>query len=96
MCLAEELDLSRNAFTGTIPSEIGRVSHLRELSLEFNELEGQLPSEIGQLTLLSTLSIQNNNFSGTIPTSVCSLQNSGVVIVHGAGAGNGRLGGCNF
>ncbi|CAB9518684.1 LRR receptor-like serine threonine-protein kinase [Seminavis robusta] len=61
--------------TGTIPTEIGRVTDLESLYLHANQLTGEVPSEIGQLTLLERLWVQNNPVAGTIMTEVGLLTN---------------------
>ena len=47
------LTLYGNNLTGTIPSELGKLTKLRYLSLALNPLTGPIPSEIGLLTALS-------------------------------------------
>ena len=51
------LDLSNNGLTGSLPSEIGRLTQLSVLMLSDNGLTGSLPSEIGRLTQLSYLAL---------------------------------------
>jgi hypothetical protein len=53
----ESLDLSVNAFRGTIPTDIRRLRSLRYLALGVNVLYGTLPSELGELTLLERFDI---------------------------------------
>ena len=44
------LDLSENELSGSIPSELGEFTELKELHLEENELSGSIPPELGKLT----------------------------------------------
>ena len=44
-----------NAFTGSIPSEVGELAGLNYLYLSNNFLTGSIPSEIGELTGLESL-----------------------------------------
>jgi Leucine-rich repeat (LRR) protein len=46
------LGLSRNLLTGTIPTELGKLTNLRMLSLSGNQLTGTIPSELGKLNNL--------------------------------------------
>ena len=48
----EILSLDSNFFTGSIPSEMGRLTNLTLLDLEGNLLRGTIPTEIGLLTKL--------------------------------------------
>ena len=45
--------MSYNQLSGSIPSEIGRLSQLTVLGLAGNKLSGLLPAEIGHLTQLT-------------------------------------------
>ena len=59
MCLftdqygVETLFLEKNFFTGSIPSEMGRLKNLTLVDLQGNHLWGTIPTEIGLLTNLS-------------------------------------------
>jgi len=69
----EELSLSKNQLTGSIPQEIGNLSNLERLLLSDNQLTGSIPPEIGNLTNLTYLSLTRNQLSGTIPESIANL-----------------------
>lgn len=62
-----ELDLSGNELTGTIPQEIGTLSHLTRLDLSRNRLIGVPPPELRNLWQLHYLRLDDNEFSGPIP-----------------------------
>ena len=49
------LKLFVNQLSGTIPGEIGNLTHLTELGLGGNQLSGIIPGEIGNLTNLTNL-----------------------------------------
>ena len=57
-----ELLLSKCSLSGTIPTELGQLTDLKQLGLYTNSLSGTIPSELGQLTALTILRIQNNRF----------------------------------
>ncbi|KAI5312967.1 hypothetical protein L3X38_042141 [Prunus dulcis] len=63
------LNLSKNAFTGEIPSSFGNMSALECLDLSQNKLSGYVPPQLGKLTFLSFLNLSNNQLVGRIPTS---------------------------
>jgi len=70
-----------NNLAGTVPAEIGQLSHLQTLRLSANLLSGTIPPEIGGLSDLEYLHLENNNsdpdhptgLSGSIPTSLGNL-----------------------
>ncbi|KAL5990460.1 hypothetical protein ACLOJK_011362 [Asimina triloba] len=61
------LDVSRNSFHGTIPTQICTLSKLTLLDLSSNHFSGSLPSALVKLTALSYLYLSENKISGTIP-----------------------------
>ncbi|TYJ48286.1 hypothetical protein E1A91_A01G051400v1 [Gossypium mustelinum] len=58
---------------GSIPSEIGNLSHLINIELGGNKLIGQIPTTIGVLEDLQSLSLENNKLEGSIPSELCHL-----------------------
>ena len=78
-----EIDLANNRLSGTIPSELGRLSNLRGLWLAENRLSGRIPPELGNLSNLENLDINANDLSGTIPTELGNLSNLGVLLLAG-------------
>ncbi|CAA0839182.1 Probable inactive receptor kinase [Striga hermonthica] len=63
----ESLDLSNNALTGELPSDIGNWGMLKLFNLSRNNLSGQIPSELSKLTVLEYLDLSHNYFNGHIP-----------------------------
>lgn len=55
---------------GSVPSEFGKMTSLRDISLYRNKLNGPLPSQMGRLTRLSVLNLDNNQFTGTLPSEL--------------------------
>ena len=76
--MKETLWLGENPYiSGTIPTEIGKLSNLDDLRL--NGLTNmnppsQLPSEIGKLTSLRVLNVSQTPLAGTLPTEIWSLR----------------------
>jgi hypothetical protein len=63
----EILTLQANAFTGTISSDIGRLSKLEQFDLVLSNVQGSIPTEMGMCTGLQTLHITGNNaLTGTV------------------------------
>ena len=83
------LDLPQNELSGTIPSELGRLTNLRWLSLYGNQLSGEIPPELGNLATLESLELSNNQLSGKIPPQLSNLINLRVLWLY-----NNRLEGC--
>jgi len=66
----EQIGLSINEFTGTIPTEIGNLSKLWFLWLGWNSFSGPVPGWIGTSKLtqsLEQLDISGSNMDGTLP-----------------------------
>jgi Leucine-rich repeat (LRR) protein len=60
---------------GNLPTEIGRLTKLKELWYHANAMSGTLPSELGRLTLLTGLRLHHNNaVSGRVPATLFQLQ----------------------
>ncbi|KAH7442180.1 hypothetical protein KP509_03G075400 [Ceratopteris richardii] len=69
------LNLSYNALSGTLPSQVGELTSLLVLDLSRNEFTGAIPSDLGNIADVSALDISYNNFTGELPSSLSSLTN---------------------
>ena len=67
------LDLNRNRLTGTVPSALGRLTHLQYLNLSGNQLSGPLPSSVVNLTRMREVNLSGNQLRGTIPSSLATV-----------------------
>ena len=67
-----ELQLANYGLAGSLPPEIGNLTHLRSLYLEDNQLRGPVPAEISNFAGLQTLRLSGNQFS-SIPEEVFNL-----------------------
>ncbi|KAF5187884.1 Leucine-rich repeat receptor protein kinase msp1 [Thalictrum thalictroides] len=63
----QELSLSANQFTGSIPNSISQFTHLTALDLNDNKIYGGIPYGIRRLTKLTHLALKGNQLSGGIP-----------------------------
>ena len=60
--------------TGSLPRELGSMSHLSKLDLEENEFSGNpFFNEIFSLKKLREYKLSNNAFTGSIPTRISDL-----------------------
>ena len=55
----EHLYLERNAFSGSLPTQLGTLTALRMLA-GGDELSGSLPTQLGTLTALRLLGMEQN------------------------------------
>lgn len=69
----EELNLSNNKLTGSLPSQIGNLKKLKILDLSNNNFTG-VPAEIGHINSLEVLNLSNNNLTG-LPNELGELSN---------------------
>nr|GEV67226.1 leucine-rich repeat protein [Tanacetum cinerariifolium] len=71
--LVTTLDLSKNQFSGSIPSELVELPGLRYLNLSQNNLTGSIPNTFREMRQLESLDLSLNHLDGKIPTSLSSL-----------------------
>ncbi len=71
------LSLSENGLWGSLPSELGQLTHLKGLNLEGNGLSGSIPPELGQLTNLEELRLFGNDLSGCVPAALNGIRYGG-------------------
>jgi Leucine-rich repeat (LRR) protein len=69
----EELNLSKNSLTGSLPAEVRLLQNLKVLNLSNNQFTG-VPAEIGQLQKLEELDLSNNKITG-LPNELGNLTN---------------------
>ena len=67
------LYLGYNQLSGSIPPELGNLTHLKWLILFDNQLTGSIPPELGNLTHLKWLILFDNQLTGSIPPELGNL-----------------------
>jgi len=70
-----ELNLGNTGLTGSIPSELWKLTNLEIIYLYDNNLSGSIPSDISNLTNLRELYLHENDFTGSIPLEIGGLTN---------------------
>jgi hypothetical protein len=71
----EELWIDMNpGITGSIPTNVDKLSKIESLSISKLSLTGTLPTEMGRLTSMIQMWLFGNALIGTIPTEYGSLQ----------------------
>ena len=55
---------SATTMTGTIPTQLGRLTNLTKLDLNYSGLSGNIPSQLAVLTKLSYLHLGGNELIG--------------------------------
>jgi Leucine-rich repeat (LRR) protein len=79
----EYLDVSGNAFSGSLTALIAGAANLRHLDLSRNRLTGSIPAALSSLSSLSVVKLDSNRFNGNLPlqlgscTSLSQLTASG-------------------
>ncbi|KAF3545126.1 hypothetical protein DY000_02000677 [Brassica cretica] len=69
------LDLSRNNFSGVLPSNIASlVPSVTVLDLSYNQFSGEIPASLPNINFLNTLMLQHNQFTGQLPPELASLR----------------------
>ncbi|KNA18134.1 hypothetical protein SOVF_073070 [Spinacia oleracea] len=70
----QNLDLSGNSLTGTIPANIcSWLPFLVTLDLSANKLSGNIPPDLGKCEYLNRLDLSDNHLSGSIPEQLSNL-----------------------
>ena len=63
-----------NLLTGTMPTELGKLTGLNAVDLGGNSLAGRVPSELSTLHFLQVLSVEQNRLTDTFPVLPSSLE----------------------
>ena len=94
-----DLNLKNNKLSGSIPPELGNLSHLENLIMSKNHLSGSIPPELGNLSNLQRVDLSWNELSGSIPPELGNLGNLQRIDLsrnHLSGSIPAELGNINF
>lgn len=69
----EDLRLSNQFFSGSLPSEIANMVSIEDLRLDNNAFEGPIPKELTGFQNLTKLYLDSNSFTGTINAELMNL-----------------------
>ena len=61
------LDLYDKSLTGTLPTEMGLLTALREFDVSRNQIHGKIPTTISLMSSLTLLVLIRNMLTGTVP-----------------------------
>ncbi|XP_058181105.1 receptor-like protein 15 isoform X2 [Rhododendron vialii] len=67
------INLSHNRLTGSIPPEIGNLSHIKALNLSHNNFTGTIPVTFSNLKSIESLDLSYNHLNGKIPSQLTEL-----------------------
>ncbi|KHN04732.1 Receptor-like protein 12 [Glycine soja] len=86
------LNLSYSLFGGSIPSDLGKLTHLLSLDLGNNYyLHGQIPYQLGNLTDLQYLDLSYNDLHGELPYQLGNLSQLRYLDLAGGNSFSGAL-----
>ncbi|TVU26575.1 hypothetical protein EJB05_29129, partial [Eragrostis curvula] len=71
----QQLQLSSNYLTGTIPSSLGNITSLKKFICAFNSIKGNFPNEIAKLSELQILYVGSNQSAVRFPQAIMNLSN---------------------
>ncbi|KAL1802040.1 hypothetical protein ACET3Z_030687 [Daucus carota] len=66
----EQLNLSNNQISGSLPTSLSNFSNLQILQLDGNKFTGSIPSSFGEFQHLSKLDLKLNSFTSQIPPEI--------------------------
>ena len=70
----EDLSTTEGYLTGSIPTQVGLMTNLRQLTFNNNFLTGVIPTELGLLTNLEFIAVPGNTMSGAIPSELGQMR----------------------
>ncbi|EOA21376.1 hypothetical protein CARUB_v10001738mg [Capsella rubella] len=69
------LDLSRNNFSGPLPSNIfSLIPFVTILDLSYNQFSGEIPVSLSNINYLNSLTLSHNQFTGQLPPQLVLLK----------------------
>merc|ERR1712238_431249 len=71
--------VSKNKFSGTIPTDVGKLLKLERFWVADNDLTGTIPSELANVKGLKDLIVYENSFSGSFPPGLFLLEDLTII-----------------
>ena len=70
--------MGHNLLAGTLPSELGLLSNLKEADFSGNSaLRGPIPSELSALQELQHFDVSQTSITGGVPAELCTKEEQG-------------------
>jgi hypothetical protein len=82
-----KIHLPNSGLSGTLPSQLGLLSHLQEIDLRGNLIRGSIPNEISRLTQLELLDLTDCQLEGTLPQHWSSDKLNKLLLGHNSMSG---------
>lgn len=76
------LDIDSNFLSGSLPSELGRLSLLKVLYVYSSLFSGTIPTDIWHLSNMEKVGFESNSFSGTLPWDIGSTFGTNGSLTH--------------
>ena len=76
------LIMESNNLIGSLPTELGSLTALKDIRLNSNSLTGPIPAELGDLTALTILNLLGNSLTGAVPEELGSLSALRILWLH--------------
>ncbi|CDP22121.1 unnamed protein product, partial [Coffea canephora] len=70
----QNLQAFENSFTGSLPSEVGKLIHLVDFNVSHNQFSGDISMSLADCSDLENLFMQSNFFRGTVPPNMASCK----------------------
>nr|XP_048319297.1 receptor-like protein kinase isoform X2 [Ziziphus jujuba var. spinosa] len=71
------MDISKNSFSGEIPSSMGNCTNITYINLSMNKFKGSIPQELGNLINLQVFNLSHNNLVGPLPSQLSNCTRLG-------------------
>lgn len=66
------MQLCYNKFSGSIPTELGRLRKLSVVALQYNQLSSAIPASLGEIETLERVDLSFNTLFGPIPVTLAN------------------------
>ncbi|MEZ4864704.1 MAG: hypothetical protein R3C14_25560 [Caldilineaceae bacterium] len=74
-----ELYLPNNGLKGTLPRELGNLTHIEFFDVSFNQMHGQVPRELASLSNLQEIYLNDSGLNGSLNDAFAELTDLNVL-----------------